>query len=192
MDPLTLGIGAVGLGMKVIGGFGAASAQSSAYALQQQEAQSEQQINVQKQQAFEIQTKRSQLENYRNVQRARAQGLNASVQGGAQYGSGVAGGQAQATDQGTFNNVGLGQNLLTSKNIFADNTAINQDKIGIAGYQSTAATDQGWANMGGALMAGAGTMSNIFGAGSASMSNSMPGSGGGMFFNNTPLKFGSP
>lgn len=191
MDPLTLGIGAVGLGLKLFGGMGAASAQSSVYGLQQQEAQSEQAINVQKQQAFQVQTNRAQMENFRNTQRARAMGLNASVNQGGQFGSGMAGGQAQATDQGTTNNVGLMQNLKTSQNIFADTSAINADKYAIAGYQSTASTDMGWANLGGTLMSGAGTMSNIFGAGKAGLNNSMPGGGGGMFFNNSPLTFGA-
>lgn len=177
--------------MKLFGGMSASSDQSQAYQLQQQEAAEEQKINVQKQQAFEVQTRRAQMENFRNVQRARSMGMNAAVNQGAQYGSGIQGGQAQATDQGNVNNLGLNQNLMTSRNIFADTSAINSDKMQIAGLQSDAATDQGIANMGGALMGSAGTISNIFGAASAQMPN-VPGSGSGMFFNNSPWKFGNP
>lgn len=191
MDPITLGLGAIGLGMKLFGGLSASSDQSQSYKLQQQEAQSEQQINVQKQNLFEVQTRRSQMENFRNVQRARAMGMNSAVNQGAQYGSGIQGGQDQATDQGNVNNLGLNQNLMTSRNIFADTSAINADKYQIAGLQSDASTDQGIANMGGALMGSAGTISNIFGAGQAQMPN-VPGSGSGMFFNNSPWKFGNP
>lgn len=184
MDPLTLGIGAVGLGMKLFGGFGASSATASAYAMQQQEAANEEKIEQQKQTAFEVQTRRSQMENFRNVQRARAQGLNASVTQGANFGSGIQGGQAANTDQGNVNNLGLNQNLMTSRNIFADTQAIDQEKIAQAGFQSTAATDNAWANMGTSLMTSAGTMSNIGKAGVAGFNS--------MNFGNMFMGGGSP
>lgn len=189
MDPLTLGIGAVGLGLKLFGGLGASSAQSAAYGLQQQEAQSEMQIESQKQQAFTLQTQRAQMENFRNVQRQRAAGLNASVNQGAQFGSGMKGGQAQAQDQGGVNDLGMRQNLQISQNIFAQTQAINQDKIGISGYQSTAATDQGIAGLGGTLMSGAGTMSNIAGAGGAWFKNQ--NFGNNIFGGGSPSGYGT-
>lgn len=189
MDPLSLGIGAVGLGLKIFGGFGAASAQSDAYRLQQQEAQQEMVIEQQKQQAFELQTRRSQMENFRNVQRARAQGLNSSVAQGANKGSGIQGGMAQAEDQGGVNNLGLTQNLGISRNIFAANQAINMDKIQIAGDMSTAATDQGWANLGGSIMGSAGTIGNIFGAAGSGIKSMNLGQR--MFGGGSPSGYGS-
>lgn len=189
MDPLTLGIGAVGLGLKIWGGMGAASAQKDSYAAQQEIARSEENIEGQKQQAFTLQTNRAQMENFRNVQRARMAGLNASVAQGASKGSGVQGGMAQATDQGGVNSLGLSQNLMTSQNIFASNISIDQDKIRIAGDQSTAATDQGWANLGGSIMGSAGTMANIGGAASSGIKSMNLGQG--MFGGGSPSGYGS-
>lgn len=189
MDPLTIGIGAIGLGLKLFGGLGASSATASAARLQQQEAQQENDIEGQKQQAFELQTRRSQMENFRNVQRARAQGLNAATTKGAEYGSGIQGGQAADTDQGNVNNLGMNQNLGISRNIFASTQIINSDKADISGYQSTAATDQGWANLGGSLMAGAGTMSNIFGAAGAGLKSLNLGQG--LFGGGSPSGYGN-
>lgn len=157
--------------MQLFGGLGASHAQSSAYAVQQQEIGSEENIESQKQQAYEIQNKRAQMQNFRNTQRNRAMGLNSSVNQGAQFGSGMSGGQAETQDEGTTNTLGLTQSLQTSRNIFADNTSINADKVAIAGYQSTAGTDQGISSMGGMIAKSAGTMSNISGAASAGMSS---------------------
>lgn len=188
MDPLTIGIGAVGLGLKLFGGFGAASAQSQISGYQQQEAQSEMKIEQQKQQAFVLQTNRARMENFRNVQQAKATALSRGTSQNAQLGSGVAGGQAQVTDQGGVNDLGLTQNLSISKNIFSNTQDINQDKIAISGLQSTAATDQAWAGFGGTLMSGAGTMSNIFGAAGAGIKNMNLGQG--LFGGGSPSGYG--
>jgi hypothetical protein len=79
MDPVTLGIEAVGIGLSAFGAFGAASKAKEASQVQVGIAQDEQRINAQKQQAMELSARRQQLEILRNTQRARAQGLNSAT-----------------------------------------------------------------------------------------------------------------
>lgn len=165
MDPITLGIGALGLGMQAFGGFGAAGAAKAAAATSQQEVIQEQNLNNVKQQQMMLSANRQQMETFRNVQRARAQGLNASVQGGSNLGSGLQGGQAQATDQGLYNNLGVKQNVQFGNQIYGIDNTITGLKGQIAQDQSTQATDQAWASFGSSLTKSAGTISNIFGAG---------------------------
>lgn len=161
MDPLTLGIGAIGLGLKLFGGMGASSAQSQANAYQQQAFQGEIQVNQQRQQAMEISARRNQLENIRNTQRARSQGLNAAVTDGAQFGSGLPGAQGAATDRGTFNALGITQNLQIGRSIFGLDNQITQAKANASNSMSTASTDQGWASMGGSILSSTGTIGNL-------------------------------
>src|SRR5438045_747983 len=121
MDPLTLGIGAISLGMQLYGRFSGAGHASQFADLERQQAGLEQQINAQKKQQMELNGRRQLLEVYRNTQRLKAQGLAVGVSQGAQYGSGVAGGQAQISDQGAYNALGVNQNLQIGRNIFGLN-----------------------------------------------------------------------
>jgi len=160
MDPLSLAIGAVGLGLQVFGGFGSSSAASKysqqANLVQQNEITHEQQINTLKQQAMEMNGRRQQMEDIRNTQRARAQAIQAAVSQGAQYGTGLAGGLSQITNQGLFDLSGVNSALQTGRAINTENQALSQDKIQMsslnAQYQSTQATDQGMMSIGGALL----------------------------------------
>lgn len=152
MDPISLGMGIVGLGMSLYGGLSGAKVAGEQAQVSQDEAQQEQKINEQKQQQMQLQAGRSQLENFRNVQRARAQGLNSAVQQGAQVGSGLAGGQAEATDQGLYSSLGINQNLQFGNTIAGYNNAISGDKMQMAQLGGQAATDAGIASLGGAVM----------------------------------------
>lgn len=171
MDPLTLGIGAVGLGMQIFGGISASQKAQQAYGIQQNITNLDTQVNAQRQQQMVLSNSRQQMENFRNVQRARAQGMNAAVGQGAQFGSGISGGQAQATDQGAYNNLGMNQNLQIGENMFSLDNQISQQKLALSGVQSSMATDQAISGIGGTLTKGAGTISNIFSAGSSAASN---------------------
>lgn len=207
MDPITVGIQAVGLGMKLFGAFSGASSSSqfadqTAQYAQQMNAQEQQkfglekQVNQQRQAAMELSARRQQLEIFRNNQRARAMGLNASVSQGAQYGSGMPGGLASIDAQSRINNQGVNQNLEIGRNIFGLNnsiTDINATESGIkskyqtqqAQYQAQQTTDQAWQGFGGSLIGSAGTLGNIGGAiggGISQMSNLFsPGSLSGGF-----------
>lgn len=161
MDPVTIGVAAVGLGLKIFGGMGASSDAKQISQLSQQNSIYENGVNQQRQQAMELSARRQQMENYRNTQRARAMGIASSVSQGAQLGSGMQGGQAQAADQGAFNDLGITQNLQIGRNIFGLDAKISQNNAQIAGLKGQEATNQGWASLGGSLMSASGTIGNI-------------------------------
>lgn len=152
MDPISLAIGAVGLGMQIFGGLSAASNAQQQAKVSSDIAGQEQGINDAKQQAMETQSRRSQLENVRNNQRARAQAVQSATSQGAQFGTGLQGGLAQIQDQTLFNMQGNNQAVQTGHQINQFNGAISSDKMQLASLGGQAATDQGIASLGGALM----------------------------------------
>lgn len=161
MDPFSLAIGAVGLGLQIFGGAKQAENAQQQASVSMDEARQEQGINDAKQKAMEVNARRTQIENARNVQRARAQGLEAAVNQGANLGSGLQGGLAQATDQGTWNNLGVTQALQTGRDINTFNQAISSDKIQMAALGGQAATDQGITSLGGALLKAGPTIGSL-------------------------------
>lgn len=152
MDPISLAIGAVGLGMQIFGGMGQSKNAAQAAKISQDEARQEQGINEQKQQAMELSGRRQQMEISRNAQRARAMATNSAVSQGAQFGSGLQGGLAEIEDQSLFNMVGVNSALQTGRNIAGYNNNITQDKIAMANVQSDSAKNAGIASLGGALI----------------------------------------
>lgn len=168
-------IGLVGLGGSLFGGVGQAGASKQMAGLEQQKAALsmntaglEEQQDAVRQQAMELSNRRSQLENVRNTQRARAMAVQAGVSQGAQYGSGVAGGVASTEAQGTYGAVGLNQSLQQGESMFALNKSIDQNKIAMAGLggqeasvQGSAATSAGIASLGGSLMKAAPMLGNM-------------------------------
>lgn len=171
MDPITAGLGIVGLGMQLFGGMAAADEAQKQAEISRQNYGLETQVNAQRRQAMELSASRQRLENYRNTQRVRAAGLNNAVSQGAQTGSGLAGGQSQATSQGLFNDQGVVQNLTIGRNIFGLNDQISGNKVLMSQSQSAQATDQGWASFGSSLTKNAGTISNIASYGQTQLTN---------------------
>lgn len=174
MDPFTLAFAAISIGGK-IGQMFTSSQQSDVAQqqakLSQDEAQQELGINQQKQQAMELDASRRQMENFRNIQRARAQGVNAAVSQGAQYGSGLQGGQAAAQDQGQVNALGISQNLQIGRAIGQFNNNISNDKMQNAALGGEMANLQGQsamygsiASIGSSLMGMGSTPSNVMGS----------------------------
>lgn len=174
MDPISLAIGAVGLGMSIFGGAKSAS-DSSKYSAeevansQQQtqvstdEAQQEQGINTLKQQQMQLDAQRQNLQTIRTEQQKQALGLSTATAQGAQFGSGAAGGRAATIDSGLFNMVGVNSALAIGTGISNYNQKITGDKVTMLGLQSqeasikgsatsAMATDQGFTSLGGALM----------------------------------------
>lgn len=175
MDPITLGLGVVGLGMSLIGGIGQANDAKQTAQLEQQKAatsmntaQLEMQQDTVRQQAMELSSRRSQLENVRNTQRARAMAVQAGVSQGAQYGSGNAGGVASTQSQGGFGLNGILQNTQAGESMFALNRGIDQNKITMAqlggqeaSVQGNAATFSGLSAFGGALTGASGNLGKM-------------------------------
>lgn len=145
-------VSAVGLGMSIFGGLSGASASSQMAQVSADEAVQEQGINNAKQAAMELNARRTTLENFRNGQRARANAIAGATSGNAQFGSGLAGGEAQITDQTTFNNDGVFSALQTGRQINQFNQNISNDKVQMANLGGQAATDAGWTSLGGSIM----------------------------------------
>lgn len=161
MDPLTVGLQAVGLGMQIFGAFGASSKAHEAAGINIGIAGDEQQINEQKRMQMEMSARRQQMEVMRNAQRARAQGTAAAVNQGANLGSGLQGGLAQINDQGNFNLQGINNNLAIGENIFDINKDISGKKMQLANVQADQATDTALMSLGGSVVSNAGTIGNI-------------------------------
>lgn len=168
MDPLTLGIAAVGIGMQVFGGMSASEHANQANQVQQQIAGLEQGVNGQRRDAMELSGRRQQMEVFRNNQRQRAMATNAAVNQGAQFGSGLQGGLAQVQDQSMFNSLGISQNLQIGRNIFGLNDQITGAKAQVSSIQTQMGQDQGIASLGGSISRSAGTLGQMgqgFGSG---------------------------
>jgi hypothetical protein len=152
MDPISLGLGVVGLGMSIFGGLGQAKAQKEEAQISSEIAGQEQQENNVKLQQMAIENRRQNMEIIRNNQRQRALATAAAVNQGAQFGSGLQGGLAGVTDQSTYNLLGSNQSLMFGQQIGAINNTISGYKQQLASIQGSSATDAGIASLGGALM----------------------------------------
>jgi hypothetical protein len=120
---------ALGIGLEIFGGKKSYDAAKDYNAAQVQQIQLEQQQESVRFQAAAIKKNRDDLENLRNTQKAAALGLAAGVNQGAQFGSGVAGGQAEVQDEGTFNALGLSQNWQFTSQNYNLTAQLNQAKI---------------------------------------------------------------
>lgn len=152
MDPISLAIGAVGLGMQIFGGIGQSQNAAEAARISKDEATQEQSINNVKQQQMELEGRRTNIETARNAQKARAMGLTAAANQGASQGSGLQGGLASIDSQSLFHMQGVNDALSFGRQINTFNQNITNDKMQLADVQSSSATDQGIASLGGALM----------------------------------------
>lgn len=133
----------------LIGGSDTAQKQAA-----QQKAINADQIKIeqQKRQAMELDAKRRELEVFRSVQRARSIALtNATLQGG-QFGSGLLGGQAQATQAGHEDLTSIGQSLTTGRAISDLNNDISQHKMALADLGADASFYQGLSSLGGTIL----------------------------------------
>lgn len=181
MDPLTLGIAAVGLGLQAFGGFSAAGKAKEAYGIQSNISGLEGQVNQQRQTAMELSARRQSMEIFRNNQRARSMAVNNATNQGASYGnsSGLPGGLAQVQDQSMFNLSGVNQNLELGRNIFGLDDQISKQKLALSQVQSSMATDQAIGQLGGGITKNAGTIGNIGQYGYGQMSGGLNLSGVG-------------
>lgn len=155
--------------------------------IQQQEAQVsqqisgvEQQINAQRQQQMVISARRQQLQTIRSVQQARSQALAAGVNQGGQFGSGVAGGEAQASAQGAYNQLGVSNSLQIGQNIFGLTNQQDQLQAQLASLQGKSASYAGISSLGGDVSRAGPALTNIFGGfGFGANTGSQPSSNGG-------------
>lgn len=168
MDPLTLGIAGISMGMQLFGGLKSSSAASQAAGIQQNIIGDEEKENSLRQTAMEVSARRQSLEGFRRTQQLVAQSKMNATGGGSQFGSGLAGGLGQVKAEGLFNDQGIKQNLGIGEGLFSLDNQIDQQKIALSGVNSSIATDQSISNFGAALGKQAGTISNIYGYATAS------------------------
>lgn len=183
MDPISLALGAVGLGMQIFGGFAGASNAKAQAAVAQDEAKQEIGINNLKQQQMEIEAGRARTQQIRQAQQAQALATSRATSQGAQFGSGLQGGLAQITDQSLYNIEGINQGLEIGRGINQFNNNISVDKMQMAALGGQAATDQGIASLGGALLKAGPTIGNL----SKGFGNSF----GGLFGGGSPSGYGA-
>lgn len=167
MNPITAGIGIVGLGTSLFFGQRASEDASKVAANEQAQFATQKAVNAQRQSAMELSARRQQMETFRNTQRQRAMGIQAATNQGAQYGSGLAGGTADTQNQGAFAQLGINQNLTIGRNIFGLDNQISDLKAQESQFKSDQATNTQWASLGNSLMQGAGTLGKVatYGAG---------------------------
>lgn len=187
--PVGMAVGAaVGIGLQLFGGMAQHDAAQAYNQAQTAQIKSEEAIESEKMQHTEIMASRMKMENVRKVQMAQAMGLQAATNQGAGSGSnssGLAGGQAQARSQGSWNELGINQSLYTARNIYGLTQQINDQRIAMANAGMNMQT-------GGAISSlGSGIMSNLPAIGrlSSGFGNQQP-SGGGGWMGNT-LGFGN-
>jgi len=111
---------------------------------------------------MELDAQRRAREVIRQQQRARSAAITNATAQGAQFGSGLSGGYGQIGGQTGFNLLGIGQNLQLGRDIFAANADLSQARMQMASAQGDMAFASGLSSLGGAMMRGMGTFSNIF------------------------------
>src|SRR6478736_2089310 len=104
MDPISIGIMAIGTGLDLFGkvlGMGAAKKEAAlnkqAAQYNMQIAQNEMKVEEQKRNAMRLDASRKQIENIRSAQLARSMAVNNAVNQNAQFGTGLSSGLAQIT-----------------------------------------------------------------------------------------------
>lgn len=161
MEPITAAIGAIGLGANLF--FGQRAKEDANYinADEQRKFGLQKDVNAQRQTAMELSGRRQQMEDFRNMQRARAQGIQNATTQGANKGSGLQGGIADVENQGFFASAGVNQNLQIGRNIFSIDNNITDLNADESNRKADQATNQQWASLGGSVMQNAGTIGKV-------------------------------
>jgi hypothetical protein len=125
---------------------------------------SEQQENTVRQQAMTMSAQRSQIENLRTSQRARAMAVQAgATQTGSLTGSGVQGGMAETTAEGAWGSTGINQQLAFGNQMYGIDTSISAQKQQLALLKGSDATAQGLTSLGGSIMKAGPLIGSLFG-----------------------------
>lgn len=165
MDPISLGIGLVGLGTSLYGMFSSSGVAHQTAQLSSNITGLEGQENDVRQQAMNMSAKRSQIQTVRTAQRARSMAVQAgATQTGSLTGSGVEGGISETTSEGAYGLQGINFQKAFGTQLFGLDAQVTNDKMKLASLGGTAATDAGITSLGGAIMNVSGKAGNIFGS----------------------------
>jgi hypothetical protein len=177
MDPITGIIAAAGIGMQLAGiggglfsGMGMAGIAKQQAQLSMQNTALEGEQNFFRRLAMQISSRRQSMETTRRTQLAQSQSLAAATNQGAQFSSGLAGGEATVTSAGALQQQTTNQQLGIGNQLFDIQGQITQNQMALAGLGGQMANLQGQADifkgigaLGGSLTGSAGPMGNILG-----------------------------
>lgn len=167
MDPITLGLGVFGLATSLFGGVKSSQISAQQAGVSRDISYQEGQQNDIRQSVMNMNARRAQIETVRNMQRARAYGIQAgATQAGSLTGSGVQGGIASSEDQGLFGLQGINNTQFSNNQMYGLNRNITSDRMQLATLGGQASTYQGVQSLGGAMMNVAPMASKFFGGGS--------------------------
>jgi len=147
MDPFTLAIGALSVGLQAFGTQQSTSAAKDyasttnpLHAAKSQQdiaiAGYEQNISQQNQNFMELQNQRQVLQNVRKAQQAGSMAIATQANQGALFGSAAGGAKGQISGEANVNALGFAQSIQTGRNIFAQNQNITGSRIAQYGIES--------------------------------------------------------
>jgi len=132
MDPISLSFMAISLATTGLGMFDKMKGASAQTAAQEQMIGVERQENSLRNQIMHLTANREQMQNLRNVQRARSLATSNAVSSGAQFGSGLQGGLEQVGGAGNTNALNLSQDVQGGDTMFGLSNEMSAAKIAYA------------------------------------------------------------
>ena len=158
---VALAAAAIGVGLTAAGVIGGSATAKKQAAEQKAIAADQMKIEEQKRMAMELDSRRRELEVFRNVQRAKSIALTNATMQGAGMGSGLIGGTAQATQSGHENLESIGQSLTIGRQISDFNNDISSHKMRLADLGADASMWSGIGQLGGSLLGSVGTIGKL-------------------------------
>lgn len=152
---------AIGLGSSIFGGMKSMEGAKEANQAQVNIINLEQQSEGQRKNAMELSAHRQSMEALRVNQRMRSMALNNATGQGAQFGSGLQGGEAQIQGQSEVNLLGINQNLEIGENLFNINAQKSQQQLLLAAANSKSATGNAISGMGKAVAGSIDSLSRL-------------------------------
>lgn len=167
-NPIALGAAAVGIGLSIYSGIEESKVASEEASTSADIAGLEGKINKVRQAQAGFQYQRQSLQNLRAAQMASHRSRAAAVAQGAQFGSGAAAGEKQASAEAAWNQSQLAGDYLYGQKIFGYTDQIDADKVKLAQLGGDMAKYQGIGSIGSTLTGGAmglGRLTGGFGSG---------------------------
>jgi hypothetical protein len=166
MDPISALSGSLsilGLGAQIGGIVGEAETANQIAGTEVSMLQTQEQENEVRRQAMVLSNQRMQIENSRNAQAQRSRDIAAGVSQGAQFGSGLAGGEAGVSATAGQQSRNLSQGFQEANTMFNLSYTEDQQKMQLAQLQSQMSDYQGLSAIGGGIAGSAGPLSKLIG-----------------------------
>ena len=165
----TAGLSLAGIGLGLYGTEQQVKLAKDKAAQEQAIAQDEQKAEGVKYSAMITDSRRRELEVYRNAQRARAMAVSSAVNqgagaGGNNYGSGLPGGEGEISATAATAEVGIQNSMKFGTEMFGINSDISAHRWKEAQISGDMATAQGYSALGSSLVSAAPAFGRIFGS----------------------------